>query len=162
MEIIDLGDPGGRPEGFATLPEVGGPRAQVATLDRGTPLADSSVGLIRAHDVLPRLRDKIAVFNELYRILCHGGILLTFTPSTDGRGAFQDPLQVAFYNENSFWYFIDGEARAFVPEIRCRFVASQLSTFYPTEWHEAHRISYVKATLVAIKEGSRQGGQLDS
>ena len=33
------------------------------------------------------------------------------TPSTDGRGAFQDPTHVSFYNENSFWYFTDRRLR---------------------------------------------------
>ena len=32
-------------------------------------------------------------------------MLLSLTPSTDGRGAYQDPTHVAFYNENSFWYY---------------------------------------------------------
>ncbi len=37
-------------------------------------------------------------------MLAHAGLILTQTPSTDGRGAFQDPSHVAFYNENSFMY----------------------------------------------------------
>ena len=63
--------------------------------------------MIRAVDFLEHVPDKVALFNELYRLLAHGGMLLSLTPSTDGRGAFQDPTHVAYYNENSFWYFTD-------------------------------------------------------
>ncbi len=48
----------------------------------------------------------------------------------------------------------------FVPQITCRFQVSRLVTYFPTEWHEQHRISYVCANLIAIKEGPRQGGFL--
>jgi hypothetical protein len=47
-----------------------------------------------------------------------------------------------------------------VPQIACRFQSSRLVTYFPSEWHEQHHISYVCANLVAIKEGPRQGGFL--
>jgi hypothetical protein len=87
-------------------------------------------------------------------------MLLTLTPSTDGRGAFQDPTHVAFYNENSFWYFTDQDYARFAPQLKCRFQVSRLATYYPSEWHEQCKISYVCANLIAIKEGPRQGGFL--
>jgi len=111
-------------------------------------------------DFLEHIPDKIALFNELYRLLAHGGLLLSLTPSTDGRGAFQDPTHIAYYNENSFWYFTQRDYARFVPEINCRFQASRLVTYFPSEWHEQHRISYVCANLIAIKGGPRQGGFL--
>ena len=61
--------------------------------------------------------DKVALFNEFYRLLAHGGLLMILTPSTDGRGAFQDPTHVAYYNENSFWYFTDQNYAQFVPDM---------------------------------------------
>jgi O-antigen biosynthesis protein len=100
------------------------------------------------------------VFNELYRLLDHGGMLLILTPSTDGRGAFQDPRHVSFYNENSFWYFTDRDYAGFAPDIRCRFQVSRLITYFPSEWHEQHKISYVCANLIAVKDGPRNGGLL--
>jgi hypothetical protein len=109
---------------------------------------------------LEHVVDKIAIFNEVYRLLAHGGMLLSLTPSTDGRGAFQDPTHVAYYNENSFWYFTDGSFSEFVPSIQCRFQTSRLVTMFPSEWHTQHNISYVHANLIAIKEGPRQGGLL--
>lgn len=102
-------------------------------------LNDSSVGVIRAYDHLPYYRDKVALFDELHRVLAPGGVLLTYTPSTDGRGAFQDPTHVSFYNQNTFRYF------------ERQFEASRLATFFPSPWHEGHRISYVRADLVAVE-----------
>ncbi|GMA21303.1 hypothetical protein GCM10025862_33240 [Arsenicicoccus piscis] len=51
--------------------------------------------------------------------------------------------------------------RAFVPTITARFQSSRLITFYPTEWHQAHNIPYVRANLITIKDGApRNGGAL--
>jgi hypothetical protein len=88
-------------------------------------------------------------------------MLLSLTPSSDGRGAYQDPTHVAFYNENSFWYYTQAQYRKYVPEIRARFQVSRLVTYYPSDWHKAHNISYVTANLIALKEPMpRNGGQL--
>ena len=133
----------------------------VADLREGLDLPDGSVGVIRAVDFLEHIPDKINIINEIYRLLAHGGMLLSNTPSTDGRGAFQDPTHVAFYNENSFWYYTRDNYRNFVPEIKCKFIESRLITFFPDKWHEDNFISYVNANLVAVKDGplipGRQG-----
>ena len=133
----------------------------VVELPTPLPLADGSVGVIRAVDFLEHVSDKIALINELYRVLAPGGLLLSQTPSTDGRGAFQDPTHVAFYNENSFWYYTEANYRKFAPEIRARFQSSRLVTNYPTEWHSRHNVPYVTANLIALKEPMpRNGGIL--
>ena len=93
----------------------------VATLPNRMPVEDNSVGVIRAVDFLEHVADKVALINELYRALAPGGLLLSQTPSTDGRGAFQDPTHVAFYNENSFWYYTERQYRNFVPQIKAAF-----------------------------------------
>lgn len=112
-------------------------------------------------DFLEHVPAKVPLINELYRLLAPGGMLLTMTPSSDGRGAYQDPTHVAFYNENSFWYYTDNQYRAFVPEIQARFQNSRLVTYYPTDWHSKNNISYVVANLIAVKDGaSRCGGPL--
>jgi len=123
-------------------------------------IKDNSVGVIRAVDFCEHIVDKIKLWNEFHRVLAHGGMVLSLTPSTDGRGAFQDPTHVAFYNENSFWYWCDENYRKYVPEITANFQVSQLFTHFPTEWHKQHNISYVCANLIAIKDGPRQGGRL--
>jgi glycosyltransferase involved in cell wall biosynthesis len=121
---------------------------------------DSSVGVIRAVDFLEHVPAKIHLFNEFYRVLAHGGMLLTLTPSTDGRGAFQDPTHVSYYNSNSFWYFTDPEYSKYVPSIRARFQVSKLDNIFPSDFHQLHNIPYVQANLIAIKNGPRQGGIL--
>ena len=40
----------------------------------------------------------------------------------------------------------------------CRFQVSRLVTYFPSDWHEQHKISYVCANLIAVKDGPRQGG----
>jgi O-antigen biosynthesis protein len=161
LSALDLGAAHNKPPGYLGVDQYDGPDVDiVGDVTAGIDLPDSSVGVIRAVDFLEHVADKIAMFNELYRLLAHGGMLLSLTPSTDGRGAFQDPTHVAFYNENSFWYFTDRTYSAFVPPIACRFQSSQLATIFPSDWHRQHNISYVQANLVAIKEGPRQGGLL--
>ena len=158
---LDLGAAHNKPEGYLGLDRHAGPGVDiVGDVTAGIDLPDNSVGIIRAADFLEHVPDKIALFNELYRILAPNGILLSLTPSTDGRGAFQDPTHVSFYNENSFWYFTDAEYARFVPEIRCRFQLSRLVTYFPSDWHNANHISYVAANLIAIKDGVRNGGIL--
>jgi len=161
LKALFLGPADRKPPGYLGMGNTEGPGVDiVGEVSQGIDLADSSVGVIQVVDFLELIPDKVALFNELYSVLAHGGMLLMLTPSTDGRGAFQDPTHVAFYNENSFWYFTDRDYARFAPQIRCRFQVSRLITYFPSEWHEQHRISYVCANLIAIKEGPRQGGLL--
>jgi O-antigen biosynthesis protein len=159
---LDLGAAHAHPSGYLGVDRVAAPGVDiVAELPSPLPFADGSVGVIRAVDFLEHVADKVALFNELYRLLAPGGLLLSQTPSTDGRGAFQDPTHVAFYNENSFWYYTEANYRNFVPEITARFQVSEVVTRYPTEWHAAHNIPYVTANLIALKEPMlRNGGPL--
>jgi SAM-dependent methyltransferase len=123
-------------------------------------MEDDSVGVIRAVDFLEHIPDKVKLWNEMYRVLAHGGMVLSLTPSTDGRGAFQDPTHNSFYNQNTFWYFADENYRRFVPQLKMDFQVSILMTYFPSEWHRENNIPYVNANLVAIKEGPRQGGRI--
>jgi len=161
LHCLDLGAAHRKPEGYLGVDMYEGDSVDiVADVTKGIDLPDGSVGVIRAVDFLEHIPDKIALFNELYRLLAHGGMLLTLTPSTDGRGAFQDPTHVAYYNENSFWYFTNKQYASFVPQIKCRFQLSRMVTFYPDAWHEEHLISYVNANMIAIKDGPRMAGEL--
>ncbi|GAA1761106.1 glycosyltransferase [Luedemannella helvata] len=159
---LDLGAAHNKREGYLGVDQYAEPGVDiVADVTEGLDLPDGSVGVIRAADFLEHIPDKVAIFNELYRLLAPDGMLLSLTPSTDGRGAFQDPTHVAFYNENSFWYVTDADFARFVPEQRCRFQVSRLVTYFPSPWHQQHDISYVAANLIAIKDGSaRNGGPL--
>jgi O-antigen biosynthesis protein len=128
------------------------------------------VGCIRAYDFLehvPHCRDSscthkppfcvVGVMNEIYRVLVAGGWLLSGTPSTDGRGAFQDPTHCSWWNPNSFWYYTRRQQQQYVPGIAARFQGAQIWQEHPTDWHKAHNILYVYADLVALK-GQRQPG----
>ena len=159
---LDLGAAHNRPPGYLGVDQYPGKDVDiVATLPDRMPFDDNSVGVIRAVDFLEHIADKVALINELYRALAPGGLLLSRTPSTDGRGAYQDPTHVAFYNENSFWYYTERQYRNFVPQIEAAFQVSRLVTYFPTEWHEQHCIPYVTANLIALKDSTpRNGGRL--
>jgi hypothetical protein len=140
----------------------------------GLPVEDNSVGCIRAYDFLEHIghctdstcihgadgvspRCCVGVMNEFYRVLAPGGWIVSRTPSSDGRGAFQDPTHVSYWNPNSFWYYTRSEQARFVPGIECRFQAAQVWQAYPDEWHEQNDVLYVHAELVALK-GQHQPG----
>jgi SAM-dependent methyltransferase len=151
-------DLGGRFGGIQGYQSVDLKNAEITTdLNGKWPFKDNSVGVIRAQDILEHLPDKLHVIKEIYRVLAPGGYLLSSTPSTDGRGAFQDPTHCAFYNENSFWYYTRKEIAAYI-DTPVRFQEMLLSTHYPSEWHEQNDISYVTAHLVSLKDGHRPPG----
>ncbi|MGH9830134.1 MAG: methyltransferase domain-containing protein, partial [Blastocatellia bacterium] len=133
-----------------------------ADLNRPWPIATNSVGVIRAMDALEHLRDPIHVMNEAYRVLVHGGFFLIEVPSSDGRGAFQDPTHVSFWNENSFWYYCDRNYQRYITGAgaSCRFQVLRLRTYFPNEFCRERNIPYVQAHLVAIKDGPRFHGAL--
>ncbi|KFF95754.1 glycosyl transferase family 2 [Streptomyces scabiei] len=159
---LDLGAAHRKPPGYLGVDQYARDGVDIiATLPAPLDLPDDSVGLLRAVDFLEHVPAKVPLINELYRLLAPGGMLLTLTPSSDGRGAYQDPTHVAYYNENSFWYYTDNQYRAFVPEIQARFQNSRLVTYFPTDWHSVNQISYVQANLIAVKDGAeRCGGPL--
>jgi predicted SAM-dependent methyltransferase len=64
---------------------------------------------IKAHHVLEHICQSkvVEAMNELHRVLKIGGVLDIEIPSTDGRGAFQDPTHRSYWNYNSFLYYTD-------------------------------------------------------
>jgi len=89
----------------------------VANLEERWPWDDNSVDYIRAYDILEHLHSPIHSMNEAWRVLAHGGILEVLVPSTDGRGAFQDPTHVSFWNQNSFLYYSKKLKGGFYPHL---------------------------------------------
>lgn len=81
-----------------------------ADLRRHWPAPDSTIKEIRAYDIIEHLPDKIHTMNEAWRVLVPGGRLDIEVPTTDGRGAWQDPTHVSYWNRNSFLYYTDGDA----------------------------------------------------
>lgn len=86
------------------------PADQIVDLARPWPWAENSVEHIRAHDIIEHLPDKVLTMNEAWRVLRPGGQIEIEVPTTDGRGAFQDPQHVSFWNRNSFFYYEHGNA----------------------------------------------------
>ena len=85
-------------------------------ISEGLPFGSNSVVEVWAHDFLEHIvSDKVIfVMREIWRVLEPGGILDHFTPSTDGRGAFQDPTHRSFWNINSWLYYQDDAYRQLI------------------------------------------------
>ena len=129
-------------------------------LNEEWPFADNSVGLIIANDILEHLKDPIHAMSEAHRVLADGGLFLIQVPSTDGRGAFQDPTHISFWNENSFWYYTRSEQAKYIDNTTIRFQDVVLQTLFPSDWHKQHNISYVYVHLVAVKGTRRLSGAI--
>ena len=147
LHKIDLCGGFNKPKGFLSIDLEDGDIK--ADLNKGIPLRDNSCGIVRAYDALEHLHDKKFIMEEIHRVLAPGGVLLSNTPSTDGRGAWQDPTHVSFWNENSFWYWTRPEQMKYIRNDK-RFFESVLRTHFPSQWHEQNNISYVQAILEKI------------
>ena len=88
--------------------------------------------------------------NEIHRVLAPGGILLSMTPSTDGRGAWQDPTHISFWNQNSFFYYTREQQAKYIHQ-KNLFWEARLYTGYPSKWHKENNIPYVYARLEVKK-----------
>lgn len=125
-------------------------------LNNGIPLPDNSVGVLNASHVIEHLHDKTKTMNEIHRVLAHGGWAFIEVPSTDGRGAFQDPTHVSYWNQNSFLYYTDAYLANFIRNKDVRFQAFRCETWFPNEWLKNLNVCVVSAWLVANKPGGRR------
>ena len=149
LRLLDLG---GRLNSWAGYETVDLFDADVvADLNGPWPFEDNSVGVIRASHIFEHLKDPVHTMNEAFRVLAPGGWLLMEVPSTDGRGAFQDPTHVSFWNENSIWYYTNRDFAKFVPAFKGRFQNSRTITYFPSEFELRHNIPVVQADLIALK-----------
>lgn len=94
----------------------------------------------------------IHFMNEAHRVLKVGGLLDCLIPSTDvaGRGAWQDPTHVSYWNESTLLYFCDmaGNFRGLYPAlIKAKFRAREVRTFMPNP----AGVTYLKFTLEKIE-----------
>lgn len=125
-----------------------------ADLNNGIPLPDNSVGVINASHILEHLHDKHKIMCEIHRVLADDGWAFIQVPSTDGRGAFQDPTHVSYWNENCFWYYTRADKAAFIRNNKIRFQAFKLDTFW---WEpRSDNIAVTDAWLVALKSNKRR------
>jgi len=125
-----------------------------ADLNNGIPLPDNSVGVINASHIIEHLNDKHKIMAEIYRVLADDGWVFIQVPSTDGRGAFQDPTHVSYWNENCFWYYTRKDKAMFIRNDKIRFQEFKLDTFW---WEpRSDNIAITDAWLVAIKSDKRR------
>jgi glycosyltransferase involved in cell wall biosynthesis len=133
----------------------------VCDLENGIPLPDNSVGVLNASHMLEHLKNPIESMREIHRVLAHGGWAFIEVPSTDGRGAWQDPTHVSFWNQNSFFYYTRKDQARFIDNYNIRFSEMWLDTHFPSSWWKENDIPVTRAILVAVKnEDHRYPGYL--
>jgi SAM-dependent methyltransferase len=122
---------------------------KVLDVTEGLPYKKNSVEVVRAYDFLEHVPpDKVIfVMEEIYRVLKPGGTLEHFTPTTDGRGAFQDPTHRSFWNINTWLYFMNDEYRALY-SITAKFEGENRDVM--TDPHR--RIMHTHGVLHAVKD----------
>jgi GT2 family glycosyltransferase len=117
-------------------------------LNNGVPFPDSTVDEVRADNVLEHLPDSIRIMNDIYRVLKPDGLLHAIVPSTDGRGAWQDPTHKSFWNDNSWGYYcenagIDSGYRQRIG-MTCRFRIEKVETI--TTFNVPYSCARLRAT----------------
>lgn len=85
------------------------PADVIANLETTWPWDAAAVEEIIAHDIIEHLPDKIFTMNQAWRVLAPDGLFKIIVPTTDGRGAWQDPTHVSYWNRNSFFYYEAGD-----------------------------------------------------
>jgi SAM-dependent methyltransferase len=151
---IDIGGGINGLPGYITIDQEG---AHInCDLNDGIPLNDNSVGIVNASHIIEHLYDKTKTMSEIHRVLAHGGWAFIDVPSTDGRGAFQDPTHVSYWNENSFLYYTDANLAKYIRNTTIRFQSYRMQTWFPNEWLRSINVPIVTAWLAAVKpDGAR-------
>jgi O-antigen biosynthesis protein len=148
---IDLGGALDSPGGYTTYDRHNADI--IGDLNQRWALDDSSVGMLRAYDLVEHLRDPVHTMNEAHRVLTHGGLFDVLVPSTDGKGAWCDPTHVSFWNDRSFRYYTEAGMRRYIePGCTAKFQAVRVINV------EMWGLPYVRAWLLAIKDGPRLYG----
>ena len=133
------------------MPTDGNPLKAIDPMSPHLESEDDSVGVIYATDVLQQVGDGSTFLDECHRVLTHGGMLITRTSEYGSTGLHQGTLN----SESTIRQAI--ELRR--PGSR-RLQLSHLRRYYPSAWHRQHRVPYIHANVLAIKDGPRQGGPL--
>ena len=130
--------------------------------DKHWDIKDNSVGVVNASHVFEHLKDIDNTMKNLHRILHEDGVAFIDVPSTDGRGAFQDPTHVSYWNYNSFLYWIPGEQASFIRNKDTLFRCLLLEDYYPNDWFKRQNILVTRAWLSPIKNNNRHFGYHNS
>jgi glycosyltransferase involved in cell wall biosynthesis len=122
------------------------------------PLADNSVGVLEAYHIINQIEDKVFTMSEIYRVLDDKAWAFLEIPSTDGRGAFQDPRHKSFWNENSFWYWTKRSHADFIDNKSIRFQNMESGTNFPNKFFEDNNIPCTWIFLRAKKADTKRPG----
>jgi hypothetical protein len=94
--------------GHTNLDPVHGQGTFRRRIQDGIPLRDATVESARCSHLMehiPSGADRIAAFNEVWRVLEPGGTFEVIVPLFPCYGAIADPTHVSLWVEQSFWYF---------------------------------------------------------
>lgn len=161
-KMIDIGGGVNCPAGWTSVDISGGDITR--DVRRGLPFADNSIYAIRAFDFLEHLESKDAAWfiGECWRVLRHGGWLLTKTPGEAGVGAACDLSHVSRWNTRTWAYFWSENLRIYreqaFPGLKASFQPVRVFEEnirmgpWPCQWDA----SYVIADLVAIKQSGKK------
>lgn len=120
-------------------------------INTGLPFVDNSVGVLNASHILQKVKDQRFIMKEIYRVLDDGGWAFIEVPSTDGRGAWQDPTHVSFWNENSFDYYSDESKAALIDNHDIKFQNFKTETIW---WDK--NVAITRAYLYAQKTNAKR------
>nr|WP_242016820.1 glycosyltransferase [Trichocoleus sp. FACHB-46] len=152
---LDLGCGVWKAEGFVGVDVSGGPEVDViADLNRRFPFPDNSVDEIKAHDVIEHLKNNIHSMNEIWRVCKPYARVDVRVPSTDGRGAFQDPTHISFWNLNSFKYYCV-EFPAYIELCRSYGFQGEFKILTLTEEESPDQVIHVRAVLEVVKDNDK-------
>lgn len=154
LRKIDIGGGLFPREGYESVDITNG--AITADLNERWPFEDGEVGVINASHVIEHLHDKHHTMSEMHRVLADMGWAFIEVPSTDGRGAFQDPTHVSYWNQNSFWYYTRKEQAQFIYNNDIKFQDFWLDTYFPNDWMYENNIPITRAYLTAIKSDKKR------
>ncbi|NER23592.1 MAG: glycosyltransferase [Symploca sp. SIO1C2] len=132
----------------------------VADLTQRFPFPDDSVDEIRAYDIIEHLPDRLHTMNEIWRICKPEAIVDILVPSTDGRGAFQDPTHVSFWNINSFKYY-SLEFPSYLDLCKSYGFQGEYKLVSLSQQESGDEVIHVRAILKVIKQHNKNENYLE-
>jgi glycosyltransferase involved in cell wall biosynthesis len=127
-------------------------------LDKPWPIPDNSIGVLKASHIIQLIEDKEFIMSEIYRVLSDKAWAFIEVPSTDGRGAFQDPRHKSFWNENSFWYWTKQSHADMINNDTVSFQNMTSGTNFPNQFFKDSNIPCTYIFLRAKKSNTKRPG----
>lgn len=146
---VEIGPKKYSSSGYITLFDVDADLNQ--SLNTQLSIDSDKVGVLILNHTLQNFKNQLFIMKEIYRVLADGAWVFIQVPSTDGRGAFQDPRNVSFWNENNFLYYTRSDRAKYIKDNNVRFQSFRLDT----EWWE-DKVAVTNAWLCAVKSSERR------